>query len=342
METANTQQKYNKDGADSDSENDDFAVRSSMKALSADCGTYIVKERYGLPVYPEKKDGSINLSGKPHTILSHSQRVQIVSVKDGIYKLARGLGSIFATSSQLVKIDLPKEKSCEIEGMISSIQECKNELEQKMSNLLSIERNLHSELRSCLRGPENHPVIEEMEPPKIQEDIDVVMKDHRSTPSEKTMSSSFQMSDDSMCTPTPATPPQSGSGARENATPGSLQSRSESPLYNLGPMCGGSLFAPLRHFDEDDSSLRTAAQTVRNSFLNMRRSDFHDEGSVDFRTGLSGHVGLNNARKLKHRPSNFNRSTMRMMGEHRGISHIKNIRPKDPNSSPRVQNSHMI
>jgi hypothetical protein len=103
METANTQQKYNKDGADSDSENDDFAVRSSIKALSADCGTYIVKERYGLPVYPEKKDGSINMSGKPHTILSHSQRVQIVSVKDGIYKLARGLGSIFATSSQLVK-----------------------------------------------------------------------------------------------------------------------------------------------------------------------------------------------------------------------------------------------
>ncbi len=239
-------------------------------------------------------------------------------------------------------VDLPKEKSCEIEGMISSIQEFKNELEQKMSNLLNIEKNLHTELHSCLRQPENHPVIEEVESLKKHDEMDVVMKDHRSTPSEKTMSSSFQMSDDSMCTPTPATPPTAGSGPRENATPGSLQSRSSSPLYNLGPMCGGSLFAPLRHFDEDDSSLRTAAQAVQTSFLNMRRSDPHDEGSVDFRTGLSGHVGLNNARKLKHRPSNFNRSTMRMMGEHRGISHIKNIRPKDPNSSPRVQNSNTL
>jgi hypothetical protein len=340
MEAANTQQRL--DSADLDSENDDFAVMSSIKALTADCGTYIVKERYGLPIYPEKKDGSINMSAKPHTTLSYGQRVQIVSVKDGIYKLARGIGSLFATSSQLVKIDLPKEKSCELEGMISSIQEYKNEMEQKMSNLLSIERNLHSELHECLRGPENHPVIEKAESPKIQDDMDVVMKDHRSTPSEKTMSSSFQMSDDSMCTPTPATPPMSGGEPRENATPGSLQSRSESPLYNLGPMCGGSLFAPLRSFGEDDSNLRSAAQAVQNSFLNMRRSDFHDEGSVDFRTGLSGHVGLNNARKLKHRPSNFNRSSMRMMGEHRGISHIKNIRSKDPSSSPRVQNTHIL
>jgi len=111
METANTQQKFNKssalmDSADSDSENDDFAVMSSIKALSADCGTYVVKERYGLPVYPEKKDGRISMSGKPHTVLLHGQRVQIVSVKDGIYKLARGIGSIFATSSQLVKSKL--------------------------------------------------------------------------------------------------------------------------------------------------------------------------------------------------------------------------------------------
>lgn len=101
MEAANTQQRL--DSADLDSENDDFAVMSSIKALTADCGTYIVKERYGLPIYPEKKDGSINMSAKPHTTLSYGQRVQIVSVKDGIYKLARGIGSLFATSSQLVK-----------------------------------------------------------------------------------------------------------------------------------------------------------------------------------------------------------------------------------------------
>lgn len=108
IESSNTQRDSSKssalvDNTDSDSDSDEFAVVSSMKALSAECGTYIVKERYGLPVYSENKDGSINTAGKPHTVLLHGQKVQIVSVKDGIYKLARGIGSIFASSSQIVK-----------------------------------------------------------------------------------------------------------------------------------------------------------------------------------------------------------------------------------------------
>lgn len=357
METSNTQRNSSKSSSalvdntdsDSDSDNDEFAVVSSMKALSAECGTYIIKERYGLPVYPENKDGSINTTVKPHTVLLHGQKVQVVGVKDGIYKLARGIGSIFASPSQIVKIDLPREKSCELEGMIHSIQHFKANLEKKLNNLSDLERNLQSDLHLSLRQPANYPVIEEVSVPSHQDDGDAVMKESRSTPTDKTISSSFQLSDDSMCTPTPATPPLTGSSTRERktlyteeiATPSSMQSRSASPLYNLGPMCGSSLFAPLRQLDDEDSSLRSAAQAVQNSFLNIRRSersDFHDEGSVDFRTGLSGHVGLNNARKLKHRPTVMNRSTMRMMGEHRGISHIKNIRPKDPTSSPRVQN----
>lgn len=42
---------------------------------------------------------------------------------------------------------------------------------------------------------------------------------------------------------------------------------------------------------------------------------------VDFRTGLSGHRGLSHARKLHNSPTP--RAQIRMMGEHRGIAHIR-------------------
>lgn len=45
---------------------------------------------------------------------------------------------------------------------------------------------------------------------------------------------------------------------------------------------------------------------------------------VDFRTGLSGHRGLSHARKLHNSPKP--RSQIRMMGEHRGIAHIRSRR----------------
>ena len=48
---------------------------------------------------------------------------------------------------------------------------------------------------------------------------------------------------------------------------------------------------------------------------------------VDFRTGLSGHRGLSHARKLHNSPRPMlQRSQIRMMGEHRGIAHVRSRR----------------
>jgi hypothetical protein len=73
---------------------------------------------------------------------------------------------------------------------------------------------------------------------------------------------------------------------------------------------------PIRRMDSDDTSLQG------------RNSTFE---SVDFRTGFSGHVGMNQARKARR---NFPmQSQIRMMGDHRGIARINKMREKPGNPS---------
>jgi hypothetical protein len=92
--------------------NEEDAVLDSIDALSSPCGTYIVKERYGLPVYtgnstnPETMDDTNQAktkATKPTKILSYGQKIQVVDIQDGMYQLARDEGLVFANSTQLVK-----------------------------------------------------------------------------------------------------------------------------------------------------------------------------------------------------------------------------------------------
>ena len=76
-------------------------VLSSIHALSSSSGTYAIRERYGLPVY-SSMDGRMK-PNKPIKVLNYGQKVQIIDVEDGVYKLARSKGVIFANSAQLVK-----------------------------------------------------------------------------------------------------------------------------------------------------------------------------------------------------------------------------------------------
>ena len=133
-------------------------------------------------------------------------------------------------------------------------------------------------------------------------------------------------SDESISTPTPATPPPlTTPRARKtyfyDTTP---NSDSGSP-FRAGLMCGTSIFPLLRRLEDDD-------EHDNETRIPIRRTNSEDLPTrllekVDFRTGLSGHVALNRAHR-HHHTSAVNRSHVRMMGEHRGIAAIKNMRKK--------------
>lgn len=355
--------------ADNSITNEEEAVLDSIDALSSSCGTYLVKERYGLPIYSSNFSSDIesmddtNLSNKsatkPNKILSYGQKVQIVDVDEGMYKLARDEGVVFANSSQLVKVGVAKEKSCKVEGMLNSLKSKKAQLLEALDDLQQAESNLTAEFHEYLSRPATHPIIEEPPPSDLLEDncfspsddqvhdfndrrrsistthSDNMTSSYSSTPNHQqdtsASGSSMFIIEDSIVTPTPASPSALSTPKARKSPHNSAGSKFESiSPFGSGIMCGGSLIPLFRGLDEDDDSIERRR-------IPIRRPEGEDTSgrsfdSVDFRTGFSGHIALNHARK--NLTTHGSRSAIRMMGEHRGIAPIKNIRTRNPTSSP--------
>lgn len=236
-------------------------------------------------------------------------------------------------------------------GILNSIQSRKEELTQQLNELKKSEAKLKSQLKKSLAEQSEYPIIEEcdeeqMEINRRSHEVEV-MEDQenrhqqRSTPSEKYLSSANShatfISDESFgnTTPTPATPPSLATPG----TPGTQKSimfddsmtttttQSLSP-FRSGIMCGSSLIPLFRKYDDDDDgdSLRARIPIRQVDSDDLSGSNFE---TIDFRTGFSGHIALNRARRnVVHQK----RSEIRMMGEHRGIAPIKNMRKNGPSS----------
>ncbi len=127
-------------------EDNDQEVLGSIEVLASSCGTYLVKEKNGLPVHPVSTITDLHIVGTSSSddlitvsssgsnnimsglrkkrwtrrkrrsqsayavskVLKRGQKVQITNVQDGIYRLARNQGIIFADSTQLVKSECYK------------------------------------------------------------------------------------------------------------------------------------------------------------------------------------------------------------------------------------------
>ncbi len=95
-----------KDDEEYESGDDDELVLRGMQILGSSSGTYVVRERKGLMVYPfpPKKTGSIPANRSGVELVRYGQSVQISRYENKIATVARGAGYILVDdSSQLVK-----------------------------------------------------------------------------------------------------------------------------------------------------------------------------------------------------------------------------------------------
>jgi len=347
------------DSSDTDNSipNEDQVVLDSIDVLSSACGTYVVRERYGLPLHKSNSTNNLFrnaediMTSKPTLHLQFGQKVQIVDVHEGVYTLARNEGVMFANSSQLVKVGVAKERSCTVEGMINSIQTNKAGISQRMNDLLQTESRLRSELDYSLSQPPSNPVIEactdmgNVELINVSQDAEMMDhhgRRHRSLPSTSdtlipssfaspiskpdVSSSTMFISDESFATPTSVPYPL----VRQTPPSSSMSNLdSISPFSRRGIMCGGSLMPLFGRFDDDDEDDDRNHLPIQRPISDDTSAGRNFE-TVDFRTGFSGHVALNKARKGL---ASTGRSAIRMMGEHGGIGPIRR-RNQTHSSSP--------
>merc|ERR1719174_3422972 len=135
-----------------------------MAATLGPCGTYEVRQNEALLILPTdpRLNTKNNVDGKSHLDessgdssgeteleqqksgelsvesiqeIEKGQKVQVVAFESGVAKLARNSGFIVAnSSSQLVKVGEPRDKSCRLEGLLdvvrSGVQKLEEDLEE--------------------------------------------------------------------------------------------------------------------------------------------------------------------------------------------------------------------
>jgi hypothetical protein len=171
---------------------------AGMSALTGTCGTYVVRESEGLAVLPfdpnKQHKKELSLGGEeekkteeprePFTIdVGHT--VQVVSVDEGVYKLARNSGYVVATANQLVKGEYCQtegelwcllmffltvfffiivvggalEKSCQLEGMMESVLSKELALQQALDEIKRLRDGLRNKIEMEQQQTPEHPVI---------------------------------------------------------------------------------------------------------------------------------------------------------------------------------------
>ena len=89
-------------------------ILAGMSAFVGTCGTYVVREKEGLPVLPfdpnrqhhsidKKEEEKKADETKEPFMVEEGQTLQVVSAEEGVYCLARGTGFVVASANQIVK-----------------------------------------------------------------------------------------------------------------------------------------------------------------------------------------------------------------------------------------------
>jgi len=263
--------------------------------------------------------------------------------------------------SFILAVGGPLEKSCRLEGILDTVVHRGIDLQKELDENKRIEDSIRQEIEAEFQNEPNHPIVTEA--PQVQETVENKETREPTTPTGKSIDGCSSKD----LTRTPDLSPDSGvmfSGMRMDnglafANPAATFPFSPNSIDNadLGAVglpayrrnaglddgdfygCGAASFlgnhvrlfpgtqqpeSPMRNADGNENRLRTTSHDGHFGLTPTLTSSFD---TVDFRTGLSGHRGLNNAKKSHPGYSPNTRSGgssgRLMMSEHRGIGRAR-------------------
>ena len=252
----------------------------------------------------------------------------------------------------------PREKSCRLEGILDTVVDRGKDLQKELDENTAIEESIRQEIEAEFKNEPSYPVISEVPNRQDRRFLPVGIKETRdpTTPTGKSIDSASKdyvrtpdMSPDSgvifstipqIAHPTATFPfsPDSVDNADLGGVGLPAYRRYTSLEDSFG--CGAASFlgtnvgifseaeqtwSPLRFSDGNENRLRSSsADGDGGSNLMLTPTLTSSFDSINFRTGMSGHRGLSNAKKsnnIVHSPGA--RRGVMMMSEHRGIGRVR-------------------
>jgi hypothetical protein len=250
----------------------------------------------------------------------------------------------------VVAVGNPRDEACRLQARLEALSQQRQRLLRKLDRLERTEARVKTELDRAMLSPDpvpfgvapgfetNEEAKEEEAsigtPPPSPNRSEIYPKALMQTP--LTISGSIEQSSSLEYSPT-AMP----SNVMSPSNPGGCnlpmvlrQENSSLSIPSLGCTIMPSFFDD--DSDEDRAPLAEPARPWNNSPPSTTRTV--SERSINFRTGMSGHMALTSASSQVHRAMQ-RRGEVRMMGEHRGIGRI---RPQHQRSCPQSPNDLLI
>ena len=259
----------------------------------------------------------------------------------------------------------PREKCCRLEGILDTVVHRGMDLQKELDENAAIEKSVRQEIETEFKNEPSYPVISKVPDIQHRSFVPVGNKEARdpTTPTGKSVDSA---SDEYARTPDLS--PYSGvifNTIPEMAHPAATfpfssdHSVDNNDLVSVGlPAyrrntsledsfgCGATSFlgfssiaqteSPSRFSDGNENRLRSSSADVEgggNLMLTPTLTSSFD--AIDFRTGMSGHRGLTNAKKNAAMHSPGARRSIMMMSEHRGIGRVRG--PLNRSGAPNTQ-----
>eukprot|EP00980_Cylindrotheca_fusiformis_P011893 scaffold2830_cov131-Cylindrotheca_fusiformis.AAC.14 len=141
-----------------ESGDDDELVLRGMTVMGSSSGTYVVKEKAGLKVYPANSAIYPNHENEQSFLtLQYGQTVQINLFENRIATVARGGGYILIDNmSQLVKVSEVTDPACKLEASNKVLLSQIEELENKLHSMKRTQREVARKLKDTLADTENN------------------------------------------------------------------------------------------------------------------------------------------------------------------------------------------
>lgn len=295
-------------------EEDPIHVELAAKVSAGTAGTYAVSAREGLKIFPNRPGSSgVALSRSRISFtdedvsslvdffheqkmdshqgddkakealatLAYGDRIQVVSIDDGWAKLARGYGYVHASSSAIVKVGNPMDRSCILEAMLRTLSDRRKELRQKQSENDTQFVKLMNKLQTSLQGDEDLTVVcktafkEEPHEDDLPENVSTEESILETIPMGR-VGSSIQHNGSWCCDPMVETT----LAPIEQNVPHSYDTGHKSSVL------GSSTPSPSR--------MRAGAAAWR------ERQGREVRNSIDFRTGMSGHKAAMSSKTHSH------------------------------------------